>query len=228
MAIAHKETVSTSQGVSSTWTVNNISSPASGDLLILVATSDSPHTVNTNPSGFTLYATQNDGTGTDSSTSVWWKVAGASEASTYDVVFASNELGISAVSAFTGVDSTTPNDVTFASESSTSSTAKTMPSVTPVTTGAVVIGLFGVDPTAAHTTTWDAPATELLDAVNGTSGYLTIASEDWSGSGAVAMTATLSASKPAAEFSIVLRPAAAASSASYPLQRRSNAHLLSR
>ncbi len=208
MAIAHKQTLATGQGAATNpWTVNNISGPVAGDVAVMLAATDSTHTINTGslPSGWTFVATIDDASA-DTSSSLLYKVYGGSEPSTYSLTFGANEAGIAAISCWTGVNNTTPMDVTATSASSGSTTAKDTPNITPVTPGAMLLGVIAADPGAARSFTWDAGIDPRLDQAEGTVGYLAIGSRLWDLAANDSLGGDLNTADTATLWSIALRP----------------------
>jgi hypothetical protein len=77
-----------------------------------------------------------------------YKVAGASEPSTYDFTVSSSVAHSVGIAAWSGVDNTTPSDVAASTNSATSGTTLTATTITTVTDGALVLAGF-----ANHTVT---------------------------------------------------------------------------
>lgn len=213
MAIAHKESLGTDLGTGfTTPDLNNIASPAAGDFLLAGVYTNSGHTVSVAPSGWTAIVEGLEDSAGDSAISVYHKIAGASEPATYTdfLTFANAESGGGFVSAWTGVDQTTPLDVAALSEGSTSANAHDSPAITPVTSGAVLVAVFSADPGGARTFTWDVGIDKRLDfGTAADAGYVTIGSKTWGGSGAETLGGDIDSAEPMAELVIALRPAGA-------------------
>lgn len=127
------------------------SGTAAGDLLLLVATSfigGSGGVAITTPSGYTLLASAPNAP-TDYWIAVYYKVAGASEPSA-SVTTASTSALDARIFGFTGVDGTTPIDVSGSFGSPVTGTTVNVPSITTATANAWQIAI-GVDPGNAAT-----------------------------------------------------------------------------
>lgn len=136
MAIAHRAST-TVEANSTAAIVNNVpAGTTNGDLLIW-RHSNTTTTVTATPAGWTLLVSS---TATATMQVIWWRIAASEPASyTTGALTAGRAIGI--MSAFSGVDTTTPFDVaTPAMVAGT--TATTSAAITPITTGAWVLG-FG-------------------------------------------------------------------------------------
>lgn len=105
MAITQVGSVTTASTTGATLTVTKPTGVASGDVLTaVVAAVASTSSTSTAPSGWTKFASQN----TSHTAEQWYKVAGGSEPSSYDWVTSSAFARIGSITAWRGVDNTTP------------------------------------------------------------------------------------------------------------------------
>lgn len=210
MAIAHKETRSGTSANTTTPDLVNIASPASGDLLLAGVVTNSTHNVSSPPSGWTMIVQDMTDTASDCGLSLYYKVAGGSEPSTYTdwLTFGASEIVLPFISAWTGVHTTTPMDTTPLSEGSGSATAHDTPAITPVTAGAMLVAVMVADPAGAQSFTWDGGITPRLNDDGGAAGdfFVTIGSKTWT-SGATSLGGDLSVADPMPEVIVALRPA---------------------
>jgi hypothetical protein len=211
MAVAFKDATGANNSGTSTWTVTKPAWVADGDMLILFATTDSTHTITTAPSGFTQIEST-IGTGSDdSSLTIWWKIA-SSEPSTWSIVFGGSESGATGLLGYTGHSGTAPESV---AGDRASGTAQAAPAINPSVDNAMVVAIYGADPSGAPTGSPDtAPtpdAVERLDFAN--SGLAHIYAQDYlqTTHTSLSLTATMSASDTYCRISIAILPAAGAS-----------------
>lgn len=157
-------------GVSSL-TVTKPSGAASGDLLLAFVEIRGDKSISSAPSGWTLLAAASGNTGStnnDAKLATYYKVAGSSEPASYTWTQASSGDIAITIGAFTGVDTTTPIDVsgvtTTASQSSTSCAA---PTVTTTGVNRLLVTGHGFNPatttTAVCSQTPPSGMTEKLD-----------------------------------------------------------------
>jgi hypothetical protein len=149
----------------------------------------------TAPAGWTLVNRLQGGSAI--STGVWWKIAGASEASNYAFSWTSNQKAYGWIMRFSGVESAGPINASASAASSSSTSSPPSPSVTTTVPNAMIVRIGGFD----------------RDVVNidnaGVSGHTTLTADECDTSS--------SAASGAAAY--VLQPAAGASgSASFGLQ----------
>lgn len=142
---------STSSAVNTAIVSVTITKPAgvtTNDVLLAMVTVRSLPTI-TAPSGWTLV--RSDVSGTALLQSVYVKVAGASEPASYTWTF---DVPVSAaaggISAYSGVDTTTPVNVS-GGQANAASTTVTAPSVTTTVANARLVGLFGTTNNATFT-----------------------------------------------------------------------------
>lgn len=202
---------SEAQASAVTWSITGPSAAAEGDLIWLAAVIGTIGTVVTPaPAPFVERINQIEGS-TDGRLVVWTKPAGVSEAGPYSVTWSAAQAGLAGWGVYSGVDATTPMDAAPVSADRVAATAQSTPSITPVTNGAMLVGLFGCDPAATGlTATWTSPATERLDNFNGAGAHLTIGDRLQSAAANESLSGTLSASEAVAAAIMALRPAAPA------------------
>lgn len=210
MAVAHKSSVANNYGTSVTQPdVSNIASPAAGDFALIGLISSTPHSVVTPPSGATAILEGAQDSSGDVGLSLYRKFFGASEPSTYTdfLTFDAGRSGIAFVSVWTGVDASTPLDVAVVTDSAFG-TAHDSGAITPVTAGAMLVSIMVTDPNGAYTFAWDGGIDERLDTDAGSAetGYVTIGSKVWGGSGAETLGGDLSSSDNMLEVILALRP----------------------
>ena len=145
-------TPSTSQGVTT--------SLAANDVAIAVAVSDNSGTTFTWPSGFTEQQTQ--GNGPDGQ-SIAWAIKSDCDGTEGTLTVSSSTNCLAAIIGISGADNTTPLDVSVPTPY-TDSTGASSPftgvlGITPVTDGAVLIALLGVDNVSSQSITQSASDT---------------------------------------------------------------------
>lgn len=113
----------------------------------------------TPPTGWTLI--RSDVNGTDLKQAVYWHLAGGSEPSTYTFSFSVPvSATVAGIAAYSGVNTTTPIDVS-AGQANASSSSITAPSVTTTVANTMIVGIFGLDndatftPPSGMTERWD-------------------------------------------------------------------------
>jgi hypothetical protein len=156
VAVLHQASTGTN-GFGNTASVTAPPGTAAGDVLIANFQVSAASVTVTPPAGWTQFALQN----TSFPLYGFWKVAGPSEPFAYTFTLGSSQSWEAAISRFSGVDTTTPIDVTAQTGSSGFSTSLTVNGVTTVTTNAFVLGGVGF----GSTTTAVPPAglTEFYD-----------------------------------------------------------------
>lgn len=157
-------------------TITKPSGVVSGDVLIAHIQHDSSDTNHnfdpTPPTGWTMIGVR---TANASSNHWWyWKAAGGSEPASYTWSgMLVNEIGGSII-AISGADTTTPVE-TF-DQDVTIWTSDTYIDLTVTTTGdSLLLGMVGIDPSAADSFSSDEGMTELYDISDASTGYLTMA-----------------------------------------------------
>jgi hypothetical protein len=182
-----------------------------GDIMIVAAASDSVHAiVGANiPAGWAQIGTTQNAPNTDSSTSVFWKVAESSDPASFAFtgIFTTVETGIAAIVAWSGRDPASPIDAF--DQSATTGTTHESDAIVPSQNNCDIVYIMGSDPPAGQSGTADASpaATERVDAINGTSGYLFIQDYAQATAASVSLGMTLTTSDDGATFIIALAPA---------------------
>lgn len=162
MAIATRSepaTTTTQASTATTWTVN-LPTYAADDYVVIFIGNNVGSTAGT-PAATGWTSTAVNESSALKGTLLRKKMTG-SEGSTVSVTFTAATLGVALATAFTGVDTTTPEDAAAtlqAEASATALAAHVTPSITTVTTNAVLVSGFTTD----NTSTWTASDTELGD-----------------------------------------------------------------
>ena len=133
-------------------TVQNLVIPkpagvVAGDVMVAVLDVKVNPTV-TAPSGWTLASANSNGS--ELTQRIYTKVAGATETSSYQWNFNENRAASGGILAYRGVSTTSPLEVVGTVGRATS-TAITAPSVTPTSSGTVVLAAFGINNVSAIT-----------------------------------------------------------------------------
>jgi hypothetical protein len=143
-------------------TAYNVTAPATlteGDLLwVQFVNADTGGSFTTVPTGWTQHVPVLHATGGNMITAYWHIVTAGEEASppaTFDFVWSSSLAGNALLAVFRFVDDTTPIDVSYSSVTNGTAT-KTVPAITTVTDGAMVIG--GAQLQSASSQTVNAPS----------------------------------------------------------------------
>lgn len=207
-------------------TVSKPTGTADGDWLCAFTATDTVHTITT-PAGWTFIATLDQST--DTSLSAFYKIASGEGASyTFTNLFGTTEVGTICVMAYSGVDGTTPLDgVTPTTLASAAANGQTWPSITPVTSGAAVVGVGGSDPsssaraaTVSGSPTGQTERVDHLETPNGINGWVYALDKVFAGAPsatALAITCDGGGSNTMVKFSIALRPAGAGATTTPPL-----------
>jgi hypothetical protein len=127
----------------------------------------------TAPSGWTSIQNTNTA-GNEIKTQSWYKVAGASEPSTYTWSWTGNQRAVGVIFSYANVDTSSPID-TSGSQANTSSTTITAPSITPTGSADVLVGFFGVANSSTITSTL---TDETYATIKGTSSLASIRGAD--------------------------------------------------
>jgi hypothetical protein len=143
VAIAHRATSSLYQGTASS-TTHAVPYPASlvaGDVIFLVlGTGVADNPANT-PAGWNLAVSANP-TSVSRNLAVFWKAATGSETGSETVTIPSAAVGQGAMVAYSGVDTTTPIDVTPVYDEGLATSSHAAPSTTPSTADTYVAYIF--------------------------------------------------------------------------------------
>lgn len=215
MAIGHRNSSSAAgaSGTATSITVNEPTGAASGDLLfaVIVSSGGTGQTINTAPSGWTAL------TRVDATTLVsifpYWIIRGAGAAN-YSWTLNSGQRLAGGISAYTGVDTTTPIGDTNPNTNSTAGATFTANAVTSTITDSWIVAVFGWNRTSATSVTITQP-TSYLERYDqnfvGTSFATGVEASDilLSGTGSSgSLSATASANSTYAALTLVLNPAA--------------------
>jgi hypothetical protein len=181
---------------------------AADDVLILCAATDTTHTAGA-ATGWTHILSQADGT--DSTLSVWWRLATGSEGATEVVaMFAAGESCAYGCVAYRGVDTSAPINQQASADNGASGSISG-PSVTPAVDNCMIIQIHGGDHTAGFSATPDASpvANERVDQINaGTGAYIYLQDYLQGTAAAIALDSTKSSSMDDASIQLALKPAA--------------------
>lgn len=139
-AIAFRSGASTDlSGLGASITINKPTGTAKGDVLI-ASIAVRPQTVTiTAPAGWTLVNRQDNAGGSANSLAVYSKVATATEPASYTWSFSANTGNEGGILAFSGVDNTTPINVSGGSITAATTTTFTAPSVTTTVTNTMIV-----------------------------------------------------------------------------------------
>jgi hypothetical protein len=152
MAISFRS--ATSYGSSASALTHDIPYPTllADDVLFLPIANNVDNTPPSTPSGWSI-ATQISEVARSSS--LYYKVATGSESGSLTLSWAAAVNAQGGMLSFSGVDNTTPLDVSGLVESQSTSVTHTQPTITPVNNGTYLLHIF----TAGNATTWGAPTT---------------------------------------------------------------------
>jgi hypothetical protein len=161
-AIAFRSGTSTNlNGQAASITINKPTGTAKGDLLIAsIAVRPQTATI-TAPTGWTLVNRQNNPNGDPNALAVYTKVATATEPANYTWSFSANTGNAGGIMAFSGVDNTTPVNVSGGQLTAVSTTTFIAPSVTTTVTNTMIVTAHEY----ASSDRWTAPTgtTEVYD-----------------------------------------------------------------
>ena len=217
MAVAYRDVLYTdcsSGGTTASPTVNKPTGTLENDVMLFAITTDNTHTIGASPTlnGFTQIGTKQDAS-TDSSTSLFYKIAGAAEAAswTFTNLFTAADNCAAVVVSYSGVDTAAPINQS-SQKGNTATTAHTTTAITPSVNDCMIVAVYGADPpTGAPPTQSGTPdaspaATERHD--NHVSGYGFLYVEEFlQGTAAsVSLDMTSSASESTAGFLVALKP----------------------
>lgn len=216
------------------------STAQTGDIVVLVISdhypADGTAGISVNTSGYTAI----DGGGIwsndsrDTNARLFYKVMGATPDTTvsvHDGNSGGDVSGVCVVHVWSGVDTTTPMDVTTTKTSGGNTGTPNPPSITPVTAGAIVLAVGSGSSTSAQTPTAPTGYSNLKSASQVQSSQAStsaIASKAWSGSGAedpgTFGSMSTSTSDSWVAYTVALRPAASgpANMKSYDTNTKSN------
>jgi hypothetical protein len=158
VAIAHRAST-TVEGATTVAITNNVPAGTTNGDLLLWRISDTTTTVPATPSGWTLLIS---GTATATMVVIWWRIAASEPASYTTAAFATAGRRIGIMSCYSGVDNTTPFDVTTPAMVA-GTTAVACPAITPTTSGAWVLGIANATVALNVTTTTFSSANTTID-----------------------------------------------------------------
>lgn len=122
-----------------------------GELLVAHITHSQPTAPNTNPGGWTLIDTQDNASGAGPSVAMWYKWATGSETGSVTFTTSATVGRVTGImERWSGVDPTTPIDAPAAGSSSPIQASYTSPSVSTVTTGALILHHVALNASASQ------------------------------------------------------------------------------
>jgi hypothetical protein len=173
MAIAFRDAAANNVALSVSPQVTAPAGLTDGDFIIVAISTDSLHDHDSILAGWTAIGPID--AGTDNSLTILYKFASSEGASwTFTDLFANKEYGVAGVVCYSGVDSTTPLDVSSVTGLVVWDTPPAGP-ITPTNNGCMIVSVFGADPgvdTRNATAGDDPECTERVDICNGTIGYV--------------------------------------------------------
>ena len=151
--IIHHRATATATSGAATATSLTITRPAGtvqGDVLVAAIVVDGGTGVTvTPPAGWTLARSETQGT--NLRTSVYTRPAGGSEPASYVFTLSAARKVAGSISAYTGVDTTTPVEANAGANSATAATLLTAPSVTTVSNHRTIVAVYGLRSAASFT-----------------------------------------------------------------------------
>jgi hypothetical protein len=124
-------------------TINKPTGTTQGDLLIAILSKDGTGAINT-PSGWTLINEGSSGTGSGNiRLGVFYKVAGASEPSSYTITWSDSEQAVGAILRYSNF--CTGNPINVSGSATGGSNTPTAPSVTTTVADTLVLRIYGAD-----------------------------------------------------------------------------------
>ncbi len=139
--ITFRSASSAQNPTATTLTINRPGGVVAGDVMVAGIGIRGAPTVAT-PAGWTLIRT--DAAGTYTTQALYYRVATASEPASYTWSFSKSVPAAGGISAYQGVDTTTPVGVSGATGQNSNTTSIVAPSVTTTVAGAEVIGFFSI------------------------------------------------------------------------------------
>ena len=196
MSIARRDYhVTQITAASTTWSNLVLPTNSAGDLLLMWIYEESNATLNTPPSGWTSRTGPTTDGANDGRAWTYYKISSGSE-SNPSLVLSSAQRGQVVIAAYSGVDNTTPFDVTSVATGFSSASSWSVGPITPTTAGAFLVSFIGADlsasqsqpyfaitsPFTAYSSTEDSSSTTEVGAADGawTSGATSAA---WSTAG---------------------------------------------
>lgn len=165
---------------SSTTASPTVDAPAGlqdNDLIVISLTTDTTVGINSAPAGWTMLAEAANTSGNDSSITAMCKIASSEGASwTFTNLWDDAEYYAYGCVAYSGVDTTTPLDVSAVVDTPASTDNPTAGAITPSNNDCMILGLFGADVNADSVgAAGSSPAcTERVDHAQGVRGWVYI------------------------------------------------------
>lgn len=150
---------------------------SAGDLMLLGAVAAYGDATITPPSGWTALASIDQSSAFEFELRLYWKIAGGSEPSTYNVGIGGqgggNNFGYGWIWTYTGADGTTPVPASATQRNTSSSTSATCPSVTTTAADQTLVCVY-VSGSNSVANSWTPPSgmTERMDAGSNPSGFV--------------------------------------------------------
>ncbi len=141
--VAYRAASTNSTSGASTIDGSTPSGTLQGDIMIAYVSVRGGVSIST-PSGWTAIANTNTVATTDVRGAAFYKFAGASEAGPYTFSLGGSQKAAVVIVAYSGVDTSTPIDVSSGAGVTTASTTLTTPDVTTTVDNAMVVAMFGV------------------------------------------------------------------------------------
>jgi hypothetical protein len=194
-----------------------ISAPAGvedGDLLLYGVATDTVHVILNAPTGWTQVGTSQDIAGTDSTLSVFWKIASSEPGSyTFDTpgnLFDALESGVGAILAYSGAHQVSPIDTTNQSATGNAQ-AHTTAAITPSVDDCMIVAFVAADSPATQAGAADGTPTpdERADLANGTTGWIFAMDALQAGAAPVDLSVTLVDIDSAGNVILAIAPAGA-------------------
>lgn len=196
-------------GASTSWTITNQGGFQDGDVLLMPLVTNSDHGISSGPAGFTQVGTTQTDAGTDSSMSLFVKVAD-DEPPDWAVTFLASELGTSGVVVYRGVNAAhvIAGSTDWIAQASSTGATQTGPTVTPDEDYSIIVQFVGTDPNGAYTGEPDTSpaAEEVIDHIFNADAYLFVQDYLLPAAGPLALDATISSSDNFARFQVALAP----------------------
>jgi hypothetical protein len=163
IAVRGTPTAGGSAALATSLVCNVPSGVQAGDILVWLITGSTPTNPATDPAGWTRaqFATT-----TGVNAALWYRVSGGSEPATYTSPTLTSAQQAYAMVAYSGVDNVTPLDVAMPAASA-GTTAMAFPAITPVTTGAWVLGIGSPQHASSTTVPTSETSTNLTIDANG-------------------------------------------------------------
>jgi len=129
------------RGSGTTCSIDKPSGVQSGDLLVVLCTTDGTGSGLIGPSGFTILHSESQNN--EQTTASWWKEAGGSEPGSYSVSWSGNERYVGSCIRISGADTDDPVDVSDSNLGSSGTV--TSPSVTTTVDNTLILRFHGMD-----------------------------------------------------------------------------------